>query len=145
MNADQLPSQEIYRDEYKIISEEHRFFGSVRFITAGFALRIQAALFTLFNQAVKDDRVAGIAVAIMAVILLGATVIIERRTIILSRLITRRGSELEFQLGLLNGIFHRFEQLPERWRVITHTWGINTIYLSIFVFWLVLCVTTLAK
>lgn len=144
MNAE-LPSQDNYRDEYKVISEEHRFFGGVRFITAAFALSIQSAMFAVFNQVARDNKVAAVAIFVMAIIFLVAVFIIERRTIRIFRVIVKRGKELEFYLGLTGGIFHRLDELSEAKGFATHTRGISLIYWGIFALWIILIIATFTK
>lgn len=147
MNAES-PNQEHYRDEYKLVFEGYKFFVSIRFITAAFAMSIQSALLTTYNQAVKENRLNGIAIFIMALFFLGAILIIEWRTTFLFRSLLRRGNELEFQLGLPNGFFHRIAELSAQEGLrsfITHTWGINLVYFGIFVLWVILFVSTLIR
>jgi len=122
------PSQEHYRDEYKLVFEGYKFFVSIRFITAAFAMSIQSALLTIYNQAVKENRLNGIAIFIMALFFLGAILIVEWRTTFLFRSLLRRGNELEFQLGLPNGFFHRIAELSSQKGLssfVTHTWGLT--------------------
>ncbi len=142
------PNQEHYRDEYKLVFEGYKFFVSIRFITVAFAMSIQSALLTIYNQAVKENRLNGIAIFIMALFFLGAILIIEWRTTFLFRSLLRRGNELEFQLGLPSGFFHRIVELSAQKGLssfITHTWGINLVYFGIFVLWVILFVSTLIQ
>lgn len=141
-------SQENYRDEYKLVFEAYKFFVSIRFITVAFAMSIQSALLTIYSQAVKENRFAGLAIFIMAIFFLGAILVVEWRTIILFRSLLKRGAELEFHLGLSSGFFHRIAELSatKGFRsFITHTWGINLIYLGIFMLWVILFTATLTK
>lgn len=50
------PSQESLRDEYKLVFEGYKFFVSIRFIVAAFAMSIQSALLTIHNQIAKESR-----------------------------------------------------------------------------------------
>ena len=147
MNTESL-SQEYYRDEYKLVFEGYKFFVSIRFVTAAFAMSIQSALLTIYNQTVKENQLNGIAIFTMALFFLGAILIVEWRTIFLFRSLLRRGSELEFQLGLPNGFFHRIVELSAQKGLrsfITHTWGINLVYFGIFVLWVMLFTSTLIR
>lgn len=142
------PSQESYRDEYKLVFEGYKFFVSIRFITAAFAMSIQSVLLTFYNQSLKENRLAGIAIFIMALFFLGAILIVEWRTTFLFRNLLRRGAELEFHLGLSNGFFHRIVELSAQKgfrSFITHTWGINLVYFGIFTLWVMLFVSTLTR
>lgn len=123
--------------------EGYKFFVSIRFITAAFAMSIQSALLTIYNQAMKENRLNGFAIFIVAMIFLTALTIIEWRTTFLFRSLLKRGTELEFQLRIPNGFFHRIAELSKQkglHRFITHTWGINLIYAGVFVLWLILLV-----
>lgn len=147
MNTE-TPSQENFRDEYKLVFEGYKFFVSIRFITAAFAMSIQSALLTIYNQSVKENRLNGYAVFSVAMLLLLALAIIEWRTIFLFRSLLKRGTELEFQLGLPNGLFHRIVELSEQKglrRFITHTWGINLVYIGVFALWVILLVATITR
>ncbi|MDP2741583.1 MAG: hypothetical protein Q8O66_02785 [bacterium] len=147
MNAEP-PSQEHFRDEYKLVFDGYKFFVSIRFIVAAFAMSIQSALLTIYNQAVKENRLNGFAIFIVAMLFLTALIIIEWRTIFLFRTLLKRGAELEFQLGLPNGFFHRIAELSEQKglrRFITHTWGINLVYVGVFVLWVILLVAIMTQ
>jgi len=142
------PDQQSFRDEYKLVFEGYKFFVSIRFIVAAFAMSIQSALLTMYNQAVKDKSHAEFAAFGAAMLFLTATLIVEWRTTFLFRVLLRRGVELEFRLGLFNGFFHRIAELSEQKglrRFITHTWGINLVYVGVFVLWAMLLVATLTK
>lgn len=142
------PNQENFRDEYKLVFEGYKFFVSIRFITAAFAMSIQSALLTIYNQAVKGNRFNGYAIFSVAMLFLLALTIIEWRTTFLFRSLLKRGTELEFQLGLPNGFFHRIAALSEQKgfrKFITHTWGINLVYVGVFVLWVMLLVATITK
>lgn len=130
------PDQQSFRDEYKLVFEGYKFFVSIRFIVAAFAMSIQSALLTIYNQAVKENRLNGFAIFIVAMLFLTALIIVEWRTTFLFRALLKRGNELEFQLGLPNGFFHRITELSEQKgfrRFITHTWGINLVYAGVFI------------
>jgi len=94
------PSQENFRDEYKLVFEGYKFFVSIRFITVAFGISIQSALLPIYNQAVKESRLNGYAIFSVAMLFLLALLIVERRTTSLFRSLLKRGTELEFQLGL---------------------------------------------
>jgi len=144
----QLPDQQSFRDEYKLVFEGYKFFVSIRFITAAFAMSIQSALLTIYNQAVKENRLSGFAIFIVAMLFLTALIIVEWRTTFLFRAMLKRGTELEFQLGLSDGFFHRITKLSKQkgfHRFITHTWGINLVYAGVFILWVMLLVATLTK
>ena len=104
-------SQENYRDEYKLVFEAYKFFVSIRFITVAFAMSIQSALLTIYSQSVKENHLNTYAIFSVAMLFLIALIIIEWRTTILFRSLLKRGTELEFQLGLPNGFFHRIAEL----------------------------------
>ena len=142
------PDQQNLRDEYKLVFEGYKFFVSIRFIVAAFAMSIQSALLTIYNQAVKENRLNGYAVFSIAMVFLLALGIIEWRTTFLFRTLLQRGNELEFQLGLPNGFFHRIAELSRQKglrRFITHTWGINLVYIGVFVLWIMLLVATITQ
>lgn len=141
--AAEPPSQESFREEYRVMFEGYKFFVSIRFITAAFAISIQSALLTIFNQAVKESRLGGVAIFVVAMLFLVASLTIELRTISLFRSLLQRGTELEFQLGNPHGFFHRISELSEQkgYRsFITHTWGIRLVYIGVFVLWVILLV-----
>ncbi len=141
------PSQEQFRDEYKLVFDGYKFFVSLRFIVAAFAMSIQSALLTTFNQTVKESRLHGFVVFIVAIFFLVALTIIERRTIRLFGSLLKRGTELEFQLGITNGFFHRIAEIsPKRFQfVATHTKGITLVYVGMFMLWILLLVATIIK
>lgn len=141
-------SQENFRDEYKLVFDGYKFFVGIRFIVIAFAMSIQSALLTIYNQVVKENRFNGYAIFSVAMLFLLALAIIEWRTTFLFRTLLKRGNELEFQLGLSNSFFHRIAELSQQkgfYRFITHTWGINLVYIGIFVLWVVLLVATITK
>ncbi len=141
------PDQQSLRDEYKLVFDGYKFFVSLRFIVAAFAMSIQSALLTIFNQTVKESHPQGFAVFIVAMVFLVALAIIERRTINLFNGLLKRGTELEFQLGLPNGFFHRIAEIsPKKFQLTaTHTKGITLIYAGMFVLWIMLLVATIIK
>jgi len=146
--SEEPPNQENYRDEYKLVFEGYKFFVSIRFIVAAFAMSIQAALLPIYNQAVKEDHLNGYAIFGVAMLFLMALVITELRTTALFGSLLDRGSELEFQLGNPYGFFHRIAELSRQEglrRFITHTWGIRLLYTGMFVLWIILLVATIAK
>lgn len=142
------PSQEHYRDEYKLVFEGYKFFVSIRFITVAFGMSIHSALITVYSQAVKGDPFNGYAIFSVVMLFLLALLVVERRTTSLFRSLLKRGTELEFQLGLLTGFFHRITELSalKGFRsFITHTWGISLVYVGVFVLWVMLLVATVTK
>ena len=141
------PDQQNFRDEYKLVFDGYKFFVSLRFIVAAFAMSIQSALLTIYNQTVKDSYLNGIAVFIVAMVFLMALIAIERRTIQLFKGLLSRGTELEFQLGMPNGFFHRISEIsPKKFQfVATHTKGIALVYVGMFVMWMVLLVATIIR
>jgi len=142
------PSQENFRDEYKLVFEGYKFFVSIRFITVAFGISIQSALLPIYNQAVKESRLNGYAIFSVAMLFLLALLIVERRTTSLFRSLLKRGTELEFQLGLPTGFFHRIAELsaPKGFHsFITHTFGISLVYLGVFILWVMLLVATITK
>lgn len=141
------PDQQSYRDEYKLVFDGYKFFVSLRFIVAAFAMSIQSALLTIYNQTVKESRPHGFAVFVVAMVFLVALAIIERRTINLFSGLLKRGTELEFQLGLTHGFFHRIAEIsPKKFQfVATHTKGITLVYVGMVVLWIMLLVATLTK
>ena len=79
---------------------------------------------------------------------LTALVIIEWRTISLFRSLLKRGNELEVHFGEPHGFFHRIAELSavKGFRsFITHTWGINLVYVGVFILWIMLLVATIVK
>lgn len=144
MNTDP-PDQQNYRDEYKLVFDGYKFFVSIRFIVAAFAMSIQSALLTMYNQTMKEKLHTEFAIFGAAMLFLAATLIVEWRTTFLFRVILRRGTELEFQLGLPNGFFHRIAELSAQKgfrRFVTHTWGINLVYVGVCFLWVMLLVAT---
>jgi len=141
------PSQEHFRDEYKLVFDGYKFFVSLRFIVAAFAMSIQSALLTIFNQTVKESRLHGFIVFAVAMMFLVALAIIERRTINLFTSLLKRGTELEFQLGSAHGFFHRIAEIsPKKFQLVaTHTKGITLVYVGMLVLWIMLLVAILIK
>ncbi len=145
MNEGQLDNQENYRTEYKEVATNHRFYASLRFIVAAFTATIQSALFTLYNQTLQQSPPRGhaIIIPIIGIIIMIAIFAIESRNISLFRAMMRRGKELEFNLGLIDGQFIRLGEpelvKPKGWKkFLTHTWGIGSIYCMIFALWILL-------
>ena len=141
------PSQEHLRDEYKLVFDGYKFFVGLRFIVAGFAMSIQSALLTVYNQTIKESRLHGFVIFAVAMVFLVALTIIERRTINLFVSLLKRGTELEFQLGIVHGFFHRIDEIsPKKFQLIaTHTKGITMVYVGMFVLWIMLLVATIIK
>ncbi len=142
------PNQENSRDELKLLFEGYKFFVSIRFIVVAFAMSIQSALLTIYNQAVKENLFHNVIIFPLAMLFLVALAVIERRTTSLFRSLLNRGNEVEFQLGLPNGFFHRIAELSRQKGLrsfITHTWGIGLVYVGIFVLWTMLFVAAVAK
>jgi hypothetical protein len=141
------PDQQSFRDEYKLVFDGYKFFVGLRFIVAAFAMSIQSALLTIYNQTVKDNRLHGFAVFAVAMVFMMALIIIERRTIKLFKSLLNRGTELEFQLGIIHGFFHRIDEIsPKRFQfVATHTKGITLVYVGMFFLWIALFVGTITK
>ena len=141
------PDQQSFRDEYKLVFDGYKFFVSLRFIVAAFAMSIQSALLTLYNQIIKENLVNGYIVFGLAMLFLMALIVIERRTIRLFTNLLKRGTELEFQLGIPNGFFHRIAEIsPKKFRfVATHTKGITLVYLGMFTLWITLLVATIIQ
>ncbi len=149
--------QENWRTEYRTVTLGWRFFASLRFIVAAFAVTLQSALITLYNQTAKvgggGDRWLGmnaITIAVMGLYTILAILFIEWRTVSLLREVMRRGVELEFHLGATEGFFHRLSDpklvRPKGIRrAITHTGGLTLVYMSIFLLWFYLFGDNLIK
>jgi len=145
-----LPSQEHFRDEYKLVFDGYKFFVNIRFLTIAFAMSIQSALLNFYNQAIKENTFMGIGIFGLAMIFWVALVIIERRTINLFVALLQRGNELEFHLGIPHGFFHRIAEISPRKGTrfqpfVTHTRGLTIIYLGIIVLWIALLLVTLIQ
>ena len=151
---DRKELQENYRSEHKIVAEGWKFFASLRFIVAAFAVALQSALFTFYNQALKDGlrkEQSAFAIAFVGMYTIFGVLLIERRTIKLLIEIMRRGTELEFGLGTMEGFFHRL-MAPELAhprgllrRIATHTGGLMLVYISIFMLWIYFFTVNLIK
>lgn len=142
------PNQESFRDEYKLVFEGYKFFVSIRFITAAFAMSIQSALLNFFNQTIKESRFNGLVLFWAAMVFVIAMLLVEWRTRILFRIFLKRGMELESQLGIPDGFFHRiieFSTVKGFRSFITHTWGINILYFGMLLLWTMLLVATIIK
>lgn len=137
--------QQNFRDEYKLVFEGYKFFVSIRFIVVAFAMSIQSALLTIYNQTVKESRLHGFIIFAVAMISLSALAIIERRTTNLFSGLLKRGTELEFQLGITHGLFHRIDEIsPKRFQLVaTHTKGITLVYVGMFALWILLLVAAI--
>ncbi|MGH7238517.1 MAG: hypothetical protein ACREHG_00470 [Candidatus Saccharimonadales bacterium] len=138
---------EYIRDEYKLVFDGYKFFVSIRFMVAAFAMSIQSALLTVYNQTAKENHLHGVVVFMVAMLFLFALIVIERRTIKLFKALLARGAELEFQMGILHGFFHRIDEIsPKQFQfVATHTKGISLVYVGMFVLWITLLVATIIK
>lgn len=140
-------SQENYRTEYGAVASGYRFFVSLRFITVAFAMTLQSTLLTLYSQSIKNianDRFGGFAIISIGIFIISAILIVEWRTISLFRWTLKRGTELEFYLGLSGGFFHGIDELTTRCGLrsfITHTWGINLVYCAVYVLWFIILFT----
>lgn len=143
----ELPDQQNYRDEYKLVFDGYKFFVGLRFIVAAFAMSIQSALLTIYNQTVKENRFQGFAIFVVAMVFMVALIITERRTIKLFKSLLDRGIELEFRLGNLYGFFHQISEIsPKKFQfVATHTKGITLVYMGMFVLWIMLLVATIIR
>ena len=142
------PDQQNYRDEYKLVFDGYKFFISLRFIVAAFAMSIQSALLTIYNQAVKEALLNRFAVFSVAMLFLAALIIVEWRTTILFRTLLKRGTELEDQFGIPNGFFHRIAELSDQKGFrgyITHTWGLRLVYAGVLILWVILLVAMLTQ
>lgn len=141
------PDQQNFRDEYRLVFDGYKFFVSLRFIVVAFAMSIQSVLLTIYNQTVKESHLQGFIVFTVAMVFLSALAIIERRTINLFSGLLKRGAELEFQLGITHGFFHRIaEASPKHFQLVaTHTKGITLVYVGMFALWILLLVATIIK
>ncbi len=142
------PSQENFRDEYKLVFEGCKFFVSVRFIVVAFAMSIQSALLTVFNQAVKDNYYNAYPIFGVGMIFIAGLFIVELRTTSIFHSFLKRGNELEFQLGNPHGFFHRIDELSQAegfHSLVHHSFGINLVYLGMFTLWVVLLVVTIVQ
>ncbi len=146
MNSDP-PGLESLRDEYKLVFDGYKFFVSLRFIVVAFAMSIQSALLSIYNQVVKESHFHGFVVFVVAMVFLIALAIRERRTINLFSSLLKRGIELELQLGITHGFFHRIAEIsPKRFQfTATHTKGITLVYAGMFFLWILLLVATIVK
>ena len=124
---------ENYRKEYEVVASTWRFFVSLRFIVAAFAVTFHSALLTLYNQFFQQQTTLG-KIGILVIPLAGiaatsSVFLIEQRTINLYILMLRRGMELEIKLGLEEAHFRRLLEpyiTPPSvlGRFISHTAGI---------------------
>ena len=140
-------TQENYRKEYEVVASTWRFFVSLRFIVAAFAVTLHSALLTLYNQFFQQQTTLG-KIGILVIPLAGfvatsAIFLIEQRTIDLYLLMLRRGVELEEKLELENAHFRRLIEpyiTPPSilGRFISHTAGIYTLYAGVLILWLAL-------
>ncbi|MBI4415205.1 MAG: hypothetical protein HY566_03110 [Candidatus Kerfeldbacteria bacterium] len=137
--------QENYRTEYKEVAANHRFYAGLRFIVAAFTATMQSALFTFYNQALKQPapQARATIISVVGLLTITAVMVIEQRNVSLFRAMIRRGKELEFNLGIADGLFSRLSEprlvRPKGLRrIITHTWGIGFTYGVIYIIWLAL-------
>ena len=131
------PKREIERDEYKAAVDTYRFFVNLRFVTVAFAMTLQAGLFALYER--TNEKPLQLAISSLAIVLIIAIAIIERRTTSLFHDVRSRGRDLERQLGILNGMLGRLIELGKNswWRkYTTHTTGVGIVYGAIFTLWL---------
>lgn len=140
-------AQENYRKEYEVVASTWRFFVSLRFIVAAFAVTLHSALFTLYNQFFQQQTTFGkigiLIIPFAGFIATSAIFLIEQRTIDPYLLMLRRGVELEENLGLENAHFHKLVEpyiaLPSvLGRFISHTAGIYLLYASVLILWVIL-------
>ena len=147
MNEDPT-NLEIYREEYKLVFDGCKFFVSIRFINVAFAMSIQSALITIYNQIVVGNRLSGLAISWVAELFLVAAIIIEWRTTSIYNSFIRLGNELELQLSLPSGLFHRIVKLSavKGFRLlIRQSVGISPVYLGMILLWVILFLTTITK
>ena len=145
MSQGKSDNQENYRTEYKEVAATYRFQISLRFIVAGFTTTIQSALLNTYSQILQKPPLPAYIVMIpfVGIIMMLGIFLIEQRTISVFREMIRRGKELEFNLGLINGHFGWIGApeviRPKGFRrFVTHTWGTRLIYGVIFTMWIVL-------
>ena len=142
--------QENFRTEYGVVAEAWKFFASLRFIVAAFAVGLQSALFTFYMQVGKATTGKGAGALIIALVGLHTTIAImwiEERTVMFLLKTMRRGTELEFSFGAIDGFFHRLTEeffLPQGVRKIARGIdGLTIVYAILFLLWLYLLVAKL--
>lgn len=140
-------TMENYCKEYEVVASTWRFFVSLRFIVAAFAVTLHSALFTLYNQSFQQQTKFGeisiLIIPLVGVMAISSIFLIERRTINLYLLMLRRGMELEIKLGLEDAHFRRLSEpyisRPSFFgRFISHTAGIYMLYVGTLILWMVL-------
>ena len=147
MSERQLANQENYRTEYKEVATTYRFQISLRFIVNAFTVTSQSAILNTYSQALQQTPTLGyiIMIPFIGLIIMFAIFLIEQRTISVFRTMIRRGKELEFNLGLINGHFGWLgdpEVISAKGlrKFVTHTWGIRLIYGTVSTMWIVLLI-----
>jgi len=147
MSEGHLANQENYRTEYKEVATTYRFQISLRFIVNAFTVTSQSAILNTYSQALQQTPTLGyiIMIPFIGLIIMFAIFLIEQRTISVFRTMIRRGKELEFNLGLINGHFGWLGDpeviSPKGLRkFVTHTWGIRLIYGTVSTMWIVLLI-----
>ncbi|MBI2049889.1 MAG: hypothetical protein HYT35_00315 [Candidatus Staskawiczbacteria bacterium] len=152
MNVEEQVNLRNYREEYKLVFDGCKFAASLRFITVGFAVSIQSALFAIYSQSIADEenRFNVVVTFMVAMLFLAAPIIVEIRTTSLYRAFRKRGSDLEFCLGITDGIFHRIAEISKRrgkkFRIrCSHTRGIALVYMGILVLWITFLVVTVIQ
>src|SRR3989338_8671316 len=147
MSEGQLANQENYCTEYKEVATTYRFQISLRFIVNAFTITSQSAILNIYSQALQKPSLPDYTIIIpyIGMIMMVAVFVIEQRTISVFRAMIRRGKDLEFNLGLINGHFGWLGSpeitRPKGWsRFTTHTWGIRLIYGTVFTMWIVISI-----
>src|SRR3989344_2175200 len=147
MSEGQLANQENYCTEYKEVATTYRFQISLRFIVNAFTVTSQSAILNTYSQALQQTPTLGyiIMIPFIGLIIMFAIFLIEQRTISVFRTMIRRGKELEFNLGLINGHFGWLGDpeviSPKGLRkFVTNTWGIRLIYGTVSTMWIVLLI-----
>ena len=147
MSQGKLDNQENYRTEYKEVVATYRFQISLRFIINAFTATIQSALLNTYSQILEKPPLPAYTVMIpfIGIVIMIAVVVIEQRTISVFSTMIKRGKELEFSLGIINGHFGWLgnpETIRPRGlsRFVTHTWGIRLIYDTILIMWIIILV-----
>lgn len=145
MSQSNPDNQENYRMEYREVATTYRFQISLRFIINGFTATIQSALLNTYSQILEKPPLPAytVIIPIIGIVIMFAVFAIEQRTISVFREMIRRGKELEFNLGLINGHFGWIGApeiiRPKGFRrFITHTWGIRLIYGVVLTMWVVI-------
>ncbi|PJE64855.1 MAG: hypothetical protein COU90_01155 [Candidatus Ryanbacteria bacterium CG10_big_fil_rev_8_21_14_0_10_43_42] len=156
-NQSENVRQENHRTEYNIVATTWRFFVSLRFIVAAFAVTLHSALLTLYSQFYQQQTVLS-QISILGLPSVGtiaalAIFLIELRNIDLYILMIQRGRELEDVLDLQDAHFARLGEpytrpLTVYDRLISHTMGIYILHVGVATLWVhlfVLSIWTLSK